>query len=85
MTADTRDTQKKRRVQYLFAVLVVALVVVGAGQWYLLEGLTELYLGFPLWLWLQLAIISVMLVVSWYAVTLWTRVSRESSPTGGDL
>ena len=81
MTAEARGIRKGRRQKYLFGALVISLVLVGAGQWFVLDGFTELYLGFPLWLWMQLAIISLMLVVSWYAVILWTRVSRESAPT----
>lgn len=83
MSAETREARNKRRVQYLFAALVVALVLAGAGQWFLLEAFTEFYLGLPLWLWLQLAIIAVMLAVSWYAVMLWTRASQPPTQDGG--
>jgi len=62
--------------KYVFAAIVVLLLVIGAGHWYLLEGLTDLYLGVPLWLWLQLVIIAGMLVLAWVAVTVWTTANN---------
>jgi len=67
--------------KYVFAAIVVLLLVIGAGHWYLLEGLTDLSLGVPLWLWLQLVVIAGMLVFAWIAVTVWT-VANDRDRTG---
>jgi len=68
--------------KYVFAAIVALLLGIAAGQWYLLGGLTELYLGVPLWLWLQLVIIGGMLVLAWVAMGVWTATNDDSSPGG---
>jgi hypothetical protein len=71
--------------KYVFAALVALLLVIAVGQWYVLGGLTELSLGVPLWLWLQVAIVAAMLALAWVAVGVWTAVNADSSAdTAGD-
>jgi len=68
--------------KYVFAGIVALLVVIGVGQLYLLGGFTGLYLGVPLWLWLQLAVLTVMLGLAWVATSVWTVANRESDDGG---
>lgn len=63
---------------FVFATLVVLLLAAAVGQLYLLAGLTELVLGLPLWLWLQLVVVTAMLGVAWLAVRL-VAVTREGA------
>jgi hypothetical protein len=72
--------------KYVFAAIVALLFVIAAGQWYVLGGLTALYLGVPLWLWLQLALLVAMLFLAWVAMSVWTAANDGDSPagTGGD-
>jgi hypothetical protein len=74
--------------KYVFAAIVALLLVIAAGQWYLLQGLTDLSLGVPLWLWLQLAVIAVMLALAWVAMGIWTVANSAdrsaSEPTDSD-
>lgn len=81
----TTDTTNAPIAQYVFGAIVALLLVVAVGQWYVLGGLTELYLGVPVWLWLQLAIVVVMLVLAWVAMGVWTAANnRDSTDTDGD-
>lgn len=66
--------------KYVFATIVVVLLCIAAGQWYLLGGLTDLYLGVPLWLWLQLSIVTAMLGLAWLAMSIWTAANNRNSP-----
>jgi len=68
--------------KYVFAAIVGVLLVIAVGQWYVLGGLTELYLGVPVWLWLQLAIVVAMLALAWVAMGVWTAANNDDSPTG---
>ena len=70
--------------KYVFAAIVAVLLVIAVGQWYVLGGLTELYLGVPVWLWLQLAIVVVMLALAWVAMGVWTAANNDNSPAGTD-
>ena len=54
--------------KYVFLGLLALLVAIAVGHLYALAGLTDLYLGLPLWLWLQLVVVSVMLGLAWIAV-----------------
>ena len=63
--------------KYVFLGLLVLLLVIAVGHLYVLAGLTDLYLGLPLWLWLQLVVVSVMLGLAWIAVEI------VSAPEGG--
>ncbi|ERH10792.1 MAG: hypothetical protein J07HX64_02571 [halophilic archaeon J07HX64] len=71
--------------KYAFVGILTLLLVIAVGQLYLLGGFTELYLGVPLWLWLQLAILTVMLGLAWVATSVWTTANEESTrETRGD-
>ena len=91
MTPRTGLTTRLRELptaKYVFAALVATLLVVGVGQWIPLVGLTTLYLGLPLWLWVQLVIVAAMLVISWVAVSVWSEansIDESTSSTGGQL
>lgn len=53
-----------------FVVLVVAMVIVAAGHLYLIQGLTTLVAGLPLWIWLHLVVVGVLLFAAWIATGL---------------
>lgn len=59
-------------VKYVFGALVAVILLGSIGQWYAIDGLDALTLGIPLWLWIQVPVIAVLLVISWVAVSLWT-------------
>ena len=65
--------------KYVFFVLIILLFGIAVGHLYLFHGLTAIYLGLPLWLWLEVVAIGVMLMVAWTAVRLVAVVSGESS------
>jgi hypothetical protein len=69
----------------LFGLLVGTILAVGASHWYALAGLDSLYLGVPLWLWLQLVVVAGLLALAWVAVELWTAVNdlERRSTAGG--
>lgn len=52
----------------VFAILVLAVLAGAAGHLYLIAGLTDLYLGAPLWLWVHLAVLVGLLGVAWIAI-----------------
>jgi hypothetical protein len=54
----------------IFGTLLLLLVVIAVGHLYVLEGLTALYLGLPLWIWLELGVVFAMLLIAWFAVQL---------------
>lgn len=69
----------------MFGAIVVLLLVIAVGQWFLfdlltalppVDSVTTLYLGVPLWLWLQLGIVGIMLVLAWVAVSVWTAANH---------
>jgi len=71
--------------KYTFGAVVVLVLGIAVGQWYLfdlltglssVDSVTTLYLGVPLWLWLQLGLVAVMLVLAWVAVSVWTTANR---------
>ncbi len=76
------SVQTLSAAKYVFAGIVSLLLVLAVGQLYLLGGFTELYLGVPLWLWLQLAILTAMLGLAWVATSVWTAANEESSRDG---
>lgn len=65
-----------RRQRVLFGALVAAIVAVAWGHLYLVEGLTEIRLGLPVWLWLQLGVIGALLGLAWVAIGLVPRRER---------
>lgn len=62
--------------KYTFVALLLALLVIAVGHLYAFSGLTDLYLGLPLWVWLQLVVVFVMLGIAWYAVDLVTNATE---------
>jgi hypothetical protein len=70
--------------KYAFGAIVALLLVIAVGQWYVLGGLTELYLGVPVWLWLQLVILVAMLGLAWVAMGIWTAANDDSSTGTAD-
>ena len=62
-------------VKYVFAALLAVLLVIAVGHLYVFSGLTTLYLGLPLWVWLQLGVVSLMLGIAWIAVQLIARAT----------
>lgn len=65
--------------KYTFGAVVVLVLGIAVGQWYLFAAVgsvTTLYLGVPLWLWLQLGLVAVMLALAWVAVSVWTTANR---------
>lgn len=60
----------------VFVGLLTALLAIGVGHLYALRGRTELVLGLPAWLWIQLAVVAVMLGLAWAAVGLATGANR---------
>ena len=64
-------------VKFVFGTLLLLLVVVAVGHLYVLEGLTALYLGLPLWVWLELGVVFAMLGIAWFAVQLVATASEE--------
>lgn len=53
-----------------FVTLAVAIVVVAAAHLFVIQGLTTIRLGLPVWLWLQLGVITALLGLAWLAVEL---------------
>ncbi len=85
MSAEDRLSERVQTLpaaKYVFAGIVSLLLVLAVGQLYLLGGVEGLYLGVPLWLWLQLAVLTAMLGMAWVATSVWTVANREE--TGGD-
>ena len=70
--------------KYVFAGIVTLLLVIAVGQLYLLDGFTRLFLGVPMWLWLQLVVLTVMLGLAWVATSVWTTANRGTGTRGDD-
>lgn len=67
-TTVTERVRGEPVAKYVFLGLLALLLAIAVGHLYVLEGLTDLYLGLPLWLWLQLVVVSAMLGLAWLAV-----------------
>jgi hypothetical protein len=65
-----------RRQRIAFGALVATIVAVAWGHLYLVEGLTTIRLGLPVWLWLQVGVIAALLGLAWIAVGLVPRRER---------
>ena len=63
--------------KYVFVGLVFLLLGIAVGHLYLIHGLTTLYLGLPLWLYLQIAAVAVMLGLAWTATRVVAAASEE--------
>lgn len=59
-----------------FLLLVAAMLAIAVGHLYLFRGLTTVYAGVPLWLWLELLVVVVLFVMAWITTEL-------VSPIGG--
>lgn len=57
-------------VKFVFSGLVTLLLALAVGHLYLIEGFTDLYLGLPLWVWLELLVVFAMVGIAWIAVQL---------------
>jgi hypothetical protein len=57
-------------VKYVFYGLAALVSLIAVGHLYVIQGATDIYLGLPLWVWLQNAIFAVMIVIAWIAVRL---------------
>ena len=64
------DAREQYRTKYAFLGLLALLLVIAVGHLYAFRGLTDLYLGLPLWIWLQLVVVFGMLAIAWFAVQL---------------
>lgn len=62
--------------KYVFVTLIVALLAIAVTHLYVLRGVTTLYWGLPLWLWIQLIVIAIMLGIAWLAVAIYANVTR---------
>lgn len=47
-------------------------MIIAAGHIYVIEPLASIYLGLPLWIWIQLGILAIMMLIAWFAITLYT-------------
>ena len=65
--------------KYVFVGLIALLLVIAVGHLYALRELTAFYLGLPLWVWAQLAVVTIMLVVAWIAVELVTKAGQREA------
>ena len=72
VTQLTNDTDR-----IVVPLLILAMLVIAAGHLYVIGGFTDLYVGLPLWLWLQLGIIVVLFVLAWIATGIATPAGRE--------
>jgi hypothetical protein len=70
--AITEQVSTVPMVKYIFIGLLALLLVIAVGHLYAVTGLTTLYLGLPLWIWLQLGVVTIMLGIAWIAVRLVT-------------
>ena len=73
--------------RYAFYALLALLFALAVGNLYALRGFTQLYLGLPLWVYLQIVVLAAMLAVAWAAVRIVTAGSgrtgtAESKRTG---
>jgi len=67
------------RARYVFSALVALLLVIAVGHLYLIDGLTALYLGLPLWVWVQLLVVFAMLAIAWIAVDVVADATEEGA------
>ena len=65
--------------KYVFFALLVLLLGIAVGHLYAFRGLTDLYLGLPLWAWLQFVVVFVMIGIAWYAVQLVPTASERGA------
>lgn len=56
--------------KYIFYFLSLSIFIIGFANLYIFDGMTELYLGLPLWIWLQNVTFAIMIILAWIAVRL---------------
>jgi hypothetical protein len=81
MESTETDLEQSEMRRYAFLILTLATLVIAGGHLYLLGGLSEIRLGLPTWLWIQLGVIGVLLVLAWVAIGL---VPEPNSERGGE-
>lgn len=64
--------------KHVFIGLLSLLMLIAAGHIYLIEPLASIHFGLPLWIWVQLGILAIMMLIAWYAVAIYT-VGIEAS------
>lgn len=65
MSVASRVSPRDRTVA--FVVLTAVMLAIAAGHFYLIGAFTAVYLGLPLWLWLQLGVVAILLALAWVA------------------
>ena len=50
-----------------FVVLVGLILAIAVGHLVIIEGLTTIVLGLPLWIWAHLAVVGLLLGLAWIA------------------
>lgn len=58
------------QARFVFYALVALLLAIAIGHLYLIASLTDRYLGLPLWVWVELVVVFVMVGIAWIAVQL---------------
>lgn len=81
-TGDSLNSSDRRRL-YVFVILVLAILVIAAGHLFLIDGLTAIQFGLPMWLWIQVAVIALLLVLAWVATGLVPETETEKTQRGG--
>ena len=76
-TAVSRILSDGPATKYVFVGLLVLLLVIAVGHLPAITGLTDRYLGLPLWVWVQLVVVTIMLGIAWIAVQLVPSSGRE--------
>jgi len=59
-------------VKYLVAGLVLVMFVLAVGHLYVIPGLTSRAFGLPLWVYVEVVVVAVLLVIAWIVVQLIT-------------
>lgn len=75
MTLTARISSKHRPVAFL--LITAAMLVIAAVHLYLVGQFTEVTLGLPQWVWLQLLVVAGLLVLAWVATALLTPAGRR--------
>ena len=88
----TRQRSARRRPatvdpssRYAFYALLALLFALAVGNLYVLRGFAQLYLGLPLWIWLQIGILVAMLVVAWAAVRILPAGAERTGAVDADI
>lgn len=65
MTTTGQPGIEERAVAFL--ALIVAILAISAGHLFVIDDFTTFYLGVPLWLWIHLGVLVLLLVLAWTA------------------